>query len=141
MLPVKKIYIDSKAKTSDSKSTANFVVDLKESFTMPEDTVFTVADVLIPRAWPVVIENINNSLYVLEDRRTISHPNENLLIVRFTIQPGSYDGESLASALDKGLTSGPIADSALPFAADPFHYNVQFDPQNCVSSHFQQKKA
>ena len=40
MLPVKKIYVDSKARTSESQSTSNFVIDLKESFTMPDDTVF-----------------------------------------------------------------------------------------------------
>ena len=115
MLPVKKIYIDSKARTSDSQSTANFAVDLKESFTMHEDSVFTVADILIPRMWPMAIENINNSLYVLEERVTVSHPTSNLSLLRVTIEPGNYDGEGLASAIQKNLTTGPIADSALPF--------------------------
>ena len=45
MLPVNKIYIDSRARTDDGQSTSNFVVDLKESFTMPEDAAFTIAGV------------------------------------------------------------------------------------------------
>ena len=36
MLPVKKIYIDSKARTNDIKSTTNFSIDLIESLPMPE---------------------------------------------------------------------------------------------------------
>ena len=115
MLPVKKIYIDSKARTSESQSTSNFVIDLKESFSMPDDTVFSVAEVLIPYVWPTLQHNVNNYLYVPDNRMTISHPGNNLRLMRVTIQPGNYDGESLASAIQKGLTSGPQAGSGLPF--------------------------
>ena len=51
MLPVKKIYIDSKFRTPSSKSPSNFIIDLKESFGMPEDAVFTCDDVIIPHRW------------------------------------------------------------------------------------------
>ena len=41
MLPVKKIYIDSRFKSSDSASDSDFKIDLPETVNMPEDTVFT----------------------------------------------------------------------------------------------------
>ena len=43
-----KSYIDSTARTVDSKSPTNFAVDLKERLPMPEDATFIVADVMIP---------------------------------------------------------------------------------------------
>ena len=46
MFPVRKIYIDSKARTDDSVSSTNFKMDLGEGLTMPEDCVFQVADVI-----------------------------------------------------------------------------------------------
>ena len=48
MLPIKKLYIDSTARTADSKSTSELAVDLVESLTMPEGAKFQVCDVLIP---------------------------------------------------------------------------------------------
>ena len=59
MLPVKKLYIDSKAKTVDSKSTSNFAIDLVESLPMPPDCTFIVADVMIPHTWYLISPNQN----------------------------------------------------------------------------------
>ena len=65
MLPVKKLYIDSKARTADSRSTSNFSLDLTESLTMPEGAVFQVCDVLIPHSW-YLIDDSNRNLYFFE---------------------------------------------------------------------------
>ena len=64
MLPVKKIYIDSKFRTPSSISPSNFIIDLKESFGMPEDAVFTCDDVIIPHSWYFINTN-NNNLNIL----------------------------------------------------------------------------
>ena len=48
MLPVKKIYIDTKYKTKDSISNSNFKYALPQTMFMPENTVFYVDDVAIP---------------------------------------------------------------------------------------------
>ena len=50
----KKLYIDSKARTPDSRSTTDFSIDLVESLTMPEGAAFQVCDVLIPHTWYLV---------------------------------------------------------------------------------------
>ena len=45
MLPVKKIYIDSRFKTTDSKSHTDFKYDLGTAFTMPDGKHFYVDNV------------------------------------------------------------------------------------------------
>ena len=47
MLPIKKIYIDSRCKSSDSISDSNFQIDLPTTFLMPEDTGFYIDDVCV----------------------------------------------------------------------------------------------
>ena len=48
MLPLKKIYIDSRDRTVDSKSASNFKIELPNTVQMPENTVFFVTDVCVP---------------------------------------------------------------------------------------------
>ena len=57
MLPIKKLYIDSKARSQDSRSTSDFAIDLVESLTMPDGAVFQVCDVLIPHTWYLIDEH------------------------------------------------------------------------------------
>ena len=62
MLPVKKVYIDTKYKTKDSISNSNFKYELPQTLFMPENTVFYVDDVAIPHSWTTV-ESFNDKLY------------------------------------------------------------------------------
>jgi hypothetical protein len=63
MLPIKKIYIDSRHRTPDSVSTSNFKIQLPQAYTFPRNCVFFVTDVCIPHAWRNVEENMNNKFY------------------------------------------------------------------------------
>ena len=63
LLPIKKIYCDTKFRRSDSKSTSNFKIDLPVTLKLPDNCVFYVDDVSIPYAWHTVIENVNDKLY------------------------------------------------------------------------------
>ena len=40
MLPVKKIYIDSRQSTSDTQNSSSFKIELARSYKLPNDTVF-----------------------------------------------------------------------------------------------------
>ena len=64
MLPLKKIYIDSRDRTVDSKSASNFKIELPNTVQMPENTVFFVADVCVPHVWKTVEEGFNDSLFL-----------------------------------------------------------------------------
>ena len=63
MLPIKKVYVDSKYKTKDSKSDSNFKFELPSTCLMPHNTVFYVDDVCIPHSWTTINEN-NDKLYL-----------------------------------------------------------------------------
>ena len=63
MLPVKKIYVDSKYKTADSKSDANFKFQLPQTCHMPDDTKFFISDVAIPHTW-YTVNDFNCKLYL-----------------------------------------------------------------------------
>jgi len=63
MLPIKKIYIDSRFMSSDSKSSSDFKIDLPQNIDLPEDTVFYMDDICIPYSWYVIDEDRNNKFY------------------------------------------------------------------------------
>ena len=112
MLPVKKLYIDSKARTSDSRSTSDFSLDLVESLTMPEGAVFQVCDVLIPHSW-YLIDDSNRNLYFFELDGLVGSGS-------FTIalNIGNYLGPDLAGEIGRALHA-----QATKF----FSYNVAYD--------------
>ena len=62
MLPIKKIYIDSRFKSSDSASDSDFKIDLPTTLLMPEDTGFYIDDVCVPHTWYPVESGVNNSI-------------------------------------------------------------------------------
>ena len=60
MLPIKKIYIDSRFKSSSSDSHSNFSIDLPDTFLMPDDTGFYIDDVCTPHSWYPIEDQYNN---------------------------------------------------------------------------------
>ena len=64
MLPLKKIYIDSRDRTVDSKSASNFKIELPNTVQMPDNTVFFVTDVCVPHVWKTIEEGFNDRLYL-----------------------------------------------------------------------------
>ena len=96
MLPIKKLYIDSRLKASDSRSSSDFVVDLPETLLMPENTVFYVDDVCIPVTWFNVDTN-NNKLYVL------FFPDNERIDAVIEIPEGNYNISSLATMLRRRM--------------------------------------
>ena len=92
MLPVKKVYIDTKYKTKDSISNSNFKYELPQTMFMPENTVFYVDDVAIPHSWATV-ESFNDKLYF----RVISAQTITDHIISLDQQ--LYNGQTLATEL------------------------------------------
>ena len=54
MLPIKKLYIDSRHETTDSVSDSEFKIDLPHVIQLPPNTVFFITDVCIPHVWKTV---------------------------------------------------------------------------------------
>ena len=96
MLPIKKIYIDTRFRSSDSASHSDFNIDLPTTFLMPEDTGFYIDDVCIPHSFYTIEEGVNDRLqfaYVDNTTRTV------------TIPEGYYNITTLASAIADGMNA------------------------------------
>ena len=96
MLPIKKIYIDSRFKSSDSASHSDFKIDLPISFLMPEDTGFYIDDVCIPHTWYPIAERNNVIVFKYNNSNKIAY-----------VTPGNYSvlnlGLAIVSAMNLAL--------------------------------------
>ena len=99
MLPIEKLFIDSKFRTADSRSTSSFTIDLKESLTMPDDALFFVDDVVIPHSWYLI--NSNNSKVYLRIFGAAGQPADRLHVIQ--LDEGNCDGEGLATHIAKKI--------------------------------------
>ena len=55
-LDIKKVYVDTRWKTSDSKSSTNFSIELPRSFTIPDNVVAYISDIVLPISFPTIDE-------------------------------------------------------------------------------------
>ena len=118
MLPVKKIYIDSKYRTQDSKSTSDFKFELKESLLLPTNTIAYIDNICIPHSWYSVQYNVNDKLYIQVTNSTqivSSKPNECRII---QITEGHYNASTLS------LEIQTKANNAFATSSTPTHFVV-----------------
>jgi hypothetical protein len=94
LLPVKKIYVDSKFRTPDSESGSNFKFNLPFSITLPRECIFMMDDICIPHSWFSVEPGFNDSLYMWFDFG--SGVSDSHI---FTIPQGNYNPAIFAAAL------------------------------------------
>ena len=112
MLPIKKIYVDSRFKTADSASHTDFKIDLPGTFLMPENTAMYITDVTIPASWYTVDENKNNKIFYMVYRQLIAQDANNHDVVSYEwtnmighLSPGSYNLVTLAGAIESAMES------------------------------------
>ena len=101
MLPLKKIYIDSRDRTVDSKSASNFKIELPNTVQMPENTVFFVTDVCVPHVWKTVEDGFNDSLFLSLDTYQSDPLRHQMRIL--SIPPVAITSSSLCQAIYKIL--------------------------------------
>ena len=99
----KKIYIDSKFRTSDTTSSSDFKVELPETMSFRQDTVFYLDDITIPHSWESILDNINNKLYFKVYNINLT-PNPEYHMIA-TIESGNYNGGDLALELQTEMNS------------------------------------
>jgi len=95
MLPIKKIYIDSRFCTPDSISNSNFRIQLNRSITLPKNTVFHIENFVCCHSFYTVESNMKDSLYI--------RINSNYYIVK--ISSANYNGSTFASQLQTKLNA------------------------------------
>ena len=102
MLPVKKIYIDSRYKTKDSISNSQFKFELPSSILLPDDSVFYIDDICIPHTWYTIETNINDKFYIsIYDFPDTSIFTDYIL----TLESKSYTGPDLALELQAQINN------------------------------------
>ena len=119
MLPIKKLYIDSRCKSPDSVSDSDFYIDLPETLLMPEGTGFYLDDISIPVTWYPITENKNNKIYIeLYDLPQQFNPNRTTVTKTIVIEEGIYSTEELGSTLATAINSA--------FSGDNFSVTVNY---------------
>ena len=96
-LDIKKVYVDTRWKTSDSKSDSDFSIELPRSFNVPDNVIAYIDDIILPVSFSSINEN-NNTLYF-----GYIIPNIETTVAIITIDPGNYTGASFAEALKTKL--------------------------------------
>ena len=61
-LDMKKVYIDSRFRTKNSKSERDFFVELPRTFSVPDGVIAHIDDIVIPQSWSAV-DARNNICY------------------------------------------------------------------------------
>ena len=102
MLDIKKVYIDTRFKTPDSKSDSDFFIELPRSLNVPEDCICYLTDIVIPVSWST-IDSRNNTLYVCTDYT--DQPSFGLRGHPVILPSKNYTGVSFAAALKTALNA------------------------------------
>ena len=102
MLPVKKIYIDTKYKTPDSINNANFRIQLPSTMLMPDNAVFYVNECCIPHSWYTVETGVNDKFYFHVSDPAFPSVNNNYIV---TLDSKNYTGADLATELQTKMNN------------------------------------
>jgi hypothetical protein len=96
MLDIKKVYIDTRFKTSDSNSDTDFYVELPRALNIPDKCVCYIDDIVIPVSWTMIDER-NSKLYF--DYRIGVEEAAAIVLIPY----GNYTGPSFATALETAM--------------------------------------
>ena len=103
-LTYKKIYVNSKYRTNDSKSPSNFQIELRENFEIPDGTIAQIHEVAIPNTWYTISSN-NNNLYWRHQVLPPATP-QGITYTRIVIPEGNYTAPELATEIATQLNAG-----------------------------------
>jgi hypothetical protein len=97
-MEVKKIYVETRFKTNESKSDSDFDIELPRTFNVPENCICYLDDFVIPVSWSTIDER-NNKLYIRFDWLGSTAD----IIVSIPRQ--NYAGATFAAALELSINT------------------------------------
>ncbi len=106
-LDIRKVYVDSRFKTANSKSDSDFYIELPRTFNVPEGVVAHIDDIVIPVSWSTIDER-NQNCYIRVSC------GDALLETKLTFEVKNYDGYQLAAALSTKLNAAVISFTPKP---------------------------
>jgi hypothetical protein len=112
MLECKKIYIDTRFKTPESRSDADFFVELPSTVNIPENCVCYIDDIVIPMSWNTV-DARNNKLYVRIDY-LLGTARHAFYLIQLPIK--NYSNVQYAAALEFSLNASAFVSPLAKFS-------------------------
>jgi len=118
-LKYRKVYIDTRYKTEDSKSNSDFYFELPETLVCPQGTVFYMSSISIPHSWTTIEPGLNSRLYFFIFNK-IDNSNFSFIVY---LSDGNYIGTDLAAEIKTKMNAATGA------AYAPFSnlFNVVYD--------------
>lgn len=99
-LEIRRIMVDSRFRSSGKSH--NFTFDLPQTVSLPPGAVAYITDVLIPNAWYTVESGKNDRMYMEVPALAQDSQQTSIFVV---IPPGSYNGDTLKTALQTALNN------------------------------------
>ena len=109
-----RLYIGSRYRTYDSKSSSDFTVELNEALDLPARTKVRVYNLCVPYSWYTVEAGVNEYLYLAEKQ-----PDNSWVGRVLALPTGMYDGPKLATNLRLAFNAGSS------YGTDP--YSVSYN--------------
>ena len=95
-MPIRKIYIDSKLKTKDSRSHSHFKFELNEILNVPDIFVCYIDNIVVPNSW-LTINNNNNKFYVRSIQENPIALDDRII----SITPNNYSAQLLRDEIQE----------------------------------------
>ena len=99
ILPIKKIYVDSRYRTADSSSDSDFRIQLGRNIFLPDDCIMHIENVVIPHSWYTIEKGINDCMYFQVTQGTSTS------FYTITIPSTNYIGTTLQPILQAALNT------------------------------------
>ena len=107
MLEYRKLYIDSRFRTSDSVSSSNFKIELPVTLNLPEGCDYHLCDIAIPYTWTSVEDEYNDKLYLVLTGQSPTFPYpKTFTYSKINLDRGNYAAATFATALQAKLGAG-----------------------------------
>ena len=103
MSEFRRIVIDSRYRTSDSSSNADFYVELPYMVNVPMGSLAYIDNISLSHSWPTIQQDVNDRLYVQELPSGISG---GTIDRQVQLAPGSYNAQTLQAEVQTKLNSG-----------------------------------
>ena len=128
--PWKRIVIDSRYKTRDSKSDSDFHVELPYAVEVPKGSTLLIEGVTLSHSWPTVQAGVNQNVFVQEQVGAMGSAAESDRIV--TLAPGAYNSVTLAAQLQTQLNATSLLSNV---GGGSYQYTVSVDDGRITVSH------
>ena len=124
-LTYKKVYVNSKFRLPQSRSSSDFVVELQENMELPQGSKMWITEVSLPTSFKTTEVNFYEYLYVM------IYDNNDIFVKNFRIYLGNkiYFAEQLCFDINEGLNSNTgdlSAGGIFVYAYDATTRTVQF---------------